>query len=764
MSRETMNPRQSLLTTRLGLFSLPEPDEHLCWKSRECSSRRLVLDEMAVWFRHRSSARLCVSVVVATLLAWLVYEGSPVESRKRAINKALSEGRVGGLGEQDSQNLLRTIEWLAAAAGTDAHIYLNQPYSFQVRDQGGLQVYTTTALAERATFCGPGNAVYDAQLDAIFIDDGIVRPLDWQKLLATPDGGWGLDIPLTLGDAPWLRVYMRFIILHELGHRQMHRHLGTSFDLLTRGSSAEQRKRETEADEFAVAKMNAAYHIAGQNGISPVEEYTGDTINYSVTDKSPIPDQVQASLVEMANAMMAGRLMLPSSTAPFRESVSHPSYLDRSRGLVEQSLQRQDISPDLRIFTEYVNQSLGRMQQARRSGVVELTSDEPIAGIQFDERGLLIVTKGIFHRVAVDELHRLVENDQAALLYGVAQSLRVDPVTFGIPSGTALAGLWSAPNVGTVILWSNGHESILSPDLRKVRSSSQGVVQDGLVLDRVVIPQQPSPDAVAIGHDGSSVVWIISFRNEVPVKHISAVELERLAGEWGSPEGGKFDLEHGQIVGGSLYVPLVTREDDAWNIYGYAQVSLATLRPVLIKRLRIPAEMRRYTSSQYNPLIAPESGDREIAFVPSNSQVVPVLINVVRYQPTDKMLSGRGIKWEAWRLTSDSAPSFITGDVFLADYFNRRLTAKGVDNLGITPRLPPGAVTVLAPDRVILNVDRDSIYLVDLRDNSSRLVFHPGSETITIRAAGNDMIALFARGGYRVFLLRLIGRTPDLAK
>jgi hypothetical protein len=177
---------------------------------------------------------------------------------------------------------------------------------------------------------------------------------------------------------------------------------------------------------------------------------------------------------------------------------------------------------------------------------------------------------------------------------------------------------------------------------------------------------------------------------------------------------------------------------------------------VKVEQLSIPSEMRKYTSSQYNPLLTAESGDREITFVPSTSQVMPILINVDRYPPTDKLLSGRGIKWEAWQLGSGSQPaSFLTSGSFLADYFNRRFSPKRVEDLAINPRLPPGAITMIGSNKLILNVDRNSIYLVNLRDNSTRIVFHPGSDTITVRTKGEDLVALFARNGYRVFLLRL---------
>jgi hypothetical protein len=69
-----------------------------------------------------------------------------------------------------------------------------------------------------------------------------VIPTDRQTLLAAPDGKGGLDIALGLEDAPSLRVYERFVILHELGHRKLHRHAATSVDVRLSDSSAALRR------------------------------------------------------------------------------------------------------------------------------------------------------------------------------------------------------------------------------------------------------------------------------------------------------------------------------------------------------------------------------------------------------------------------------------------------------------------------------------------------------------------------------------------
>jgi hypothetical protein len=278
-------------------------------------------------------------------------------------------------------------------------VTLNTPYSPDFSESGGLHVYTISSRkADSVTGCVSGNAVYDADLDTIFIDSEVIKPTDWQRLLKEPDGDGGLDIPLDLDSFPSLRVYLRFVILHELGHRALHRHVANNFDLFM-PNSQDQRRREVEADQFAIVKMDHAYRISKSFGIQAVEEYTGQLIHYPVTETTPLPDRVQASLVEMAMIMTEGGLALPTTTSPLRANVSHPAYLDRAQSLVEQSLARTDTDADLKIFTEYTDLWLKRAQTARRSGIVELTADDVVIDVLFDDVGLIVISSGTLRRI-----------------------------------------------------------------------------------------------------------------------------------------------------------------------------------------------------------------------------------------------------------------------------------------------------------------------------------------------------------------------------
>jgi hypothetical protein len=697
------------------------------------------------------TVRGLILVAITPLIAWLVWSPSSDDTRIDRINAALINGPIGHLDHENEEKLQKTVEWLFAAAGFSGSVTVDKPYSKQASSQGVLQVLVTTPETSSFTSCGPGNAVYDAELDAIFIDKEIVIPTDWQKLLATPDGRGGLDIPLGLNDAPWLWVYARFVILHEIGHRKLHRHAATSFDVRSSGASDVLRKMEGEADEFAVARMNDAYPIASKFGVVAVEQYTGDTINYSVKPSMPIPDQVQASLVEMAQAIASGRLALPSTTPLFRDDYAHPSYLDRAQGLVRESLRRTDINPDLRLYSQYVDNSFARLQEARQSGMIEVTADKPIGGIIFDERGMIVVLSGVLYRVPYAELQKLLQENKPISLDAAGADKFSHPLQGFLDHGEKLVGYWSAQGVGTLLLWSDGMESVIAPDFKSATSRS-AVVGASLTFESVVTSPQPSDDAVALAADSSNKARVTVFHKNKLALNVGLDELTQSCVPLGAPSNSKLDLEFAQVTDGLLFMPVIVPTNDQYEIYGYAQFGLKDLRPIAVSRLMIPKEMATRTSAQYNALLSPVAGDRELVFEHSNSQTKAILVNIVRRQSTDRVYTGPGVKWQTWELYSDHSPRLLQEGNFLVDYFNQHLSPAQVDNLAITPRLPPHGVQFVAPDKVLINIDNDSIYLTG--EKSHKIVFHPGSDTISTQQAANGMVAVFVRSAYRAFVLR----------
>jgi hypothetical protein len=269
--------------------------------------------------------RAAAAVSIATLLTWLVLDhGGRVSERCGAVNDALKRGAIRPVATDEMAPFVTTVRWLAAAAGVREPIVVNVPFAPHVDNR--LHVFTTTPDAVSITRCGRGNAIYDAELDAIFVDHDVIHSMDWDRLLAQTELGFR--------DVPSLRVYTRFVLLHEFGHRVLHRRTGGLFDVGGPATRNDPQRREREADHFATVTMPAAYAIAARFSVQPIEEYTGDTIQYRVTPSMPLEDQVQASLVEMANVVALGTEILSNGRSAFLGTMTHPSMLQRARGLI----------------------------------------------------------------------------------------------------------------------------------------------------------------------------------------------------------------------------------------------------------------------------------------------------------------------------------------------------------------------------------------------------------------------------------------------
>src|SRR5262249_1974124 len=155
----------------------------------------------------------------------------------KEINMALASGRIGALSWEEKEQLRDFI--ISIRPDTDlGNILINAPPSRHT-----LNVYSVDSSVESKTslsFWKRGNAVYDARADAIFLDASIVK-----LALGTLEGReyTGLSDPF--------RLYLEFMILHELGHRRLHAGAGGLFDGEGVAFNKKLVRQEEQADDFA---------------------------------------------------------------------------------------------------------------------------------------------------------------------------------------------------------------------------------------------------------------------------------------------------------------------------------------------------------------------------------------------------------------------------------------------------------------------------------------------------------------------------------
>jgi hypothetical protein len=432
--------------------------------------------------RSPNSTRIVVGIASIASIVWLAFDSGRVARRKASINDLLARHLIGNVSDDVRKRLETTVPWLASAAGVREPVVVDQPFG----RSGVLHFFVTTGDYANVTLCGENNAVYDAALDAVFIDREIVEPMRWKETLSTPDEGGGLDIALGLEDLPSLRVYERFVILHELGHRQKHRKSGAFFDTGDLGVDAAVRAREDEADQFALERIETAYARAKDFHIRAVEEYTGDAIDYRLDGSEPVTEQVQVSLVEMAKVLLAAPASATETRTPYTESRSHASTFVRCKRLIEQSL-RRPMDAVLRGMTETTYGQLVRMND-RAAHVVTVAAIDPIVRIFFDGHGL--VACGARQRIG--KPRRLLTCRTAT--FAEIDAAHPETIVVAKPNDTLLPPSYTH----TVAAFDGGALLHITRDDAVIGGRPVAAIRDGTLAP---LPGPPSWALIAVHHD-----------------------------------------------------------------------------------------------------------------------------------------------------------------------------------------------------------------------------------------------------------------------
>lgn len=204
-----------------------------------------------------SVARLVAITVIVVLLAALVRESHFAPDRRAQLQRAIANGHVGVLDAEESTRFYKELAWLARIAGIKGDIILNQTTS---AEDDRLHVFVTDAVTYpntlRIVACRRGNAVYDAELRAIFVDVSLLRTDEFNGIFEASGVG-----SVTSLDVPFHHMFRHFVVLHEMGHHLLHRTTAGVFDLAPSNPSENEaaKVRESEADAFGLRRLLAAY-------------------------------------------------------------------------------------------------------------------------------------------------------------------------------------------------------------------------------------------------------------------------------------------------------------------------------------------------------------------------------------------------------------------------------------------------------------------------------------------------------------------------
>jgi hypothetical protein len=138
-------------------------------------------------------------VSLAGLVIWLLVDSSPLARRINRLNQLVATGKMYQPTDAEREALAKTVKWLGQAAGLSiARVAINETISTKVSEAGIFRIYVTLPDQIDVTGCPAYNAIYDPELDAIFLDQSFIALSEWKQVLAAPDGEWGLPALLSI--------------------------------------------------------------------------------------------------------------------------------------------------------------------------------------------------------------------------------------------------------------------------------------------------------------------------------------------------------------------------------------------------------------------------------------------------------------------------------------------------------------------------------------------------------------------------------------
>jgi len=229
---------------------------------------------------------LAVALITTGIVTWLV------PSRAEQLDRWL---------RGQGQRVLRPSE-RADYGQRLATILARETKAFAVNPskmgRGRLTIVVYSSVIPGVVANGALNAAYDRRLDAIFIDKALLSPRISDDLL-------------------------RFILLHEIGHRTLH-HKGLAHLTSVPGGrrNAFSHRQELEADQFALQRYMADI------GLTPAA--AAERLDETVEDD------------------LLGSFLLANQISAARDSASHPALVDRAFAVFEALAALKELTPDER--------------------------------------------------------------------------------------------------------------------------------------------------------------------------------------------------------------------------------------------------------------------------------------------------------------------------------------------------------------------------------------------------------------------------------
>lgn len=643
-------------------------------------------------FRWRSVVtKATLGAVVAAFVIWLAFTPSGNEQRFATLEELFRSQRLAKISNEDAEAFSSLVNQAVATARIRDPIVINSP---PVR--GHLNFFVTDPQAQWFTHCSEGNAVYDADLDAVFIDHSLFRTIELPKI-----GRASFFEQLAPREFPFSRTFLNLIMLHELGHRQLHRSGGGFFD--NKWADTAMRK-EVEADDFAVQVLKRAYaegEITTDSSVLAEIEETG-------VGKDLRPEQqLVAALLYASSQMSIALLFSRGSFSSLYEDPAHPRFGERVRRISQSLANLAGEDETLRAYLDYFKTVSERVDELRKRKLLEVHCENPVAGVAFDDDGLVILDRSWnIWRVPSAEMRKSRRDHSAP----------IRPRRIGqIPSKDTednVEGLWSLRD-GGVFLASRGEvfqvrESNITarPDIATTLKASASAIT-------VTVPAE-EPTEVVVRDVDSSLTFLRGERVTGSIPWADVLATAKASGLVTEPT-----IKHVMQVGNELQAAILER---AGPLVGQIRINASPPFDPRFIPLRVSDDI-----DSYGELVSVQPGDHPRYFLFGKVELLS--------------------KISVWELFEDRPPTLRTSYEPLL-YHLSELPFSGQNVPVVVTR-----VRIISPNLILITLAADSILLYNVQSNTLEPVFHPGT-SVNISIAQNGLVAFSAFNGYKAFLFQ----------